>query len=59
MRDPLGLSTSSFNNLNSYNSSKNFLLNVQTSLRDLHIENLKVGKQKNLVAAGTSFDQEE
>ena len=44
MRDPLGLSPWSFNNMNSYNSTKNSLLNTQTCPSNRTLEHLKIGK---------------
>lgn len=44
MRDPLGLSPGNMNKLNSYNSTKDSLLNIQACLRDPCIQASK-GRQ--------------
>ena len=41
---PLSLTPWNFNNLNSYNSTKDFLFNTQAHLRDPHIEASKGGQ---------------
>ena len=46
MRDPLGHSPRNVNNSNSYNLTKDSLLNGHVCLRDLHIETFKVGQSE-------------
>ena len=45
MRVPPAHSPCSFNNLNSFNSTQDSLLNAQTLLRDPHFETSKGGKE--------------
>ena len=47
VRDPLGLSPSTVNYLNSYNLTKDILLNVHVCLRHQHIETLNVGQREH------------
>lgn len=44
MKDPPGLSPWNFNNLNSYDPTKDFMLNAQIHLRDPNIEICKGGQ---------------
>ena len=45
MRDPLGVSHGNVNNSNSYNSTKDSLLNIHACLKDLHIERFQGGPE--------------